>query len=116
MAKNFVRILGTIFVLTGIVGFFFPFENVFDLTTSHNIVHLASGVIALLVSGSETRSAAFSKIFGFIYLLVAVLGLFTHEFIGIHFLMADNVLHFIIAFASLYVGFASAKALSQSKE
>ncbi|WML48388.1 DUF4383 domain-containing protein [Neobacillus sp. PS3-34] len=107
MAKKFARILGVIFVVTGIVGFFFPLEKVFDLTTTHNIVHLATGIIALLVSGSETNSAAFSKIFGFIYLLVAIVGLFTHSFIGIHFLVADNILHFVIAFASIYVGYAS---------
>jgi uncharacterized membrane protein HdeD (DUF308 family) len=114
VAKNFVRILGTIFILAGIVGFFFPFENVFDLTDSHNIVHLVSGIIALLVSGSETKSVAFSKIFGSIYLLVAIIGLFTDELLGIHLLMADNILHFIIAIACLYVGYAASKSLSKS--
>lgn len=113
LAKNFAKILGVLFVLTGIIGFFFPFGKVFDLTTTHNIVHLATGIIALLVSGSEKNSAAFSKIFGFIYLLVAILGLFTHNFIGIHFLTGDNILHFVIAFVSIYIGFASAKRNNQ---
>ncbi|WP_246944541.1 DUF4383 domain-containing protein [Bacillus pinisoli] len=112
MASKFARTLGIIFIVSGIVGFFLPLEAIFHLTPVHNIVHLLSGVIGVAVSGSESRSVWYAKVFGFVYLLVAFLGLFTHEFAGIIFLMADNVLHFLIAFASIYVGFNSA---SQSK-
>ncbi|WP_162920102.1 DUF4383 domain-containing protein [Paenisporosarcina cavernae] len=109
MARKFVQVLGIIFIILGVVGFFLPMEDIFHLTTMHNIVHLVSGIIALIMARSESGAILFAKVFGVIYLLVAIIGLFTHEFIGIVFLFADNVLHFIIAFASLYVGFASKK-------
>jgi uncharacterized membrane protein HdeD (DUF308 family) len=107
MASKFVRVLGIIFIVLGVVGFVLPLEAIFHLTPVHNIVHLASGMIGVLVSGSETKSALYAKVFGIVYLLVGVLGLFTHEFMGIIFLLADNLLHFLIAFASIYVGIAS---------
>ncbi len=112
MAAKFVRILGIIFIVLGIVGFILPMEAIFHLTPMHNIVHLLSGVIGVAASSNESKSALFAKVFGFVYLGVAVLGLFTHEFLGIVFLLADNILHFLIAFASIYVGFA---ATSKSK-
>jgi hypothetical protein len=107
MAVKFVKVLGIIFLVLGIVGFVLPMEGIFHLTPVHNVVHLASGVVALIMSKTEAKAALFAKVFGFVYLLVAILGLFTHEFIGIMFMAADNILHFIIAFASLYVGFTA---------
>lgn len=115
MASKFVKVLGIIFIVLGIVGFFLPMENIFQLTVVHNIVHLASGLIALAVSGSEAKSAAYAKIFGFVYLLVAILGLFIDDFLGITFLPADNILHFVIAFASVYVGFNSPASKSNTQ-
>jgi hypothetical protein len=67
--------------------------------TSDNIVHLASGIIALICARNEGSSIAYAKFFGFVYLLVAILGLFTHDFAGIIFLVEDNIftssLHFM---------------------
>ncbi|MDR7074254.1 DUF4383 domain-containing protein [Fictibacillus barbaricus] len=107
MASKFVKVLGIVFLILGVVGFFLPMEGIFHLTTSHNIVHLASGIIALIMSSSEAKSILYAKVFGAVYLLVAILGLFMHDFAGIMFMIATNILHFVIAFASLYVGFAS---------
>ncbi|MBY6037643.1 DUF4383 domain-containing protein [Fictibacillus nanhaiensis] len=115
MAQKFVKVLGIIFIILGIVGFILPLESIFHLTPVHNIVHLASGFVALLMSGTEAKAVLYLKVFGFVYLLVAILGLFTHEFIGIMFLVATNILHFIIAFGSLYVGFTSPASKSANK-
>jgi hypothetical protein len=115
MAKTFVKGLSIIFIVLGVIGFFFPMVSVFHLTPVHNIVHLASGIVGLIMSSSEAKSVLFSKVFGLVYLLVAILGLFTHEFLGIMFLVADNILHFIIAFASLYVGFIYGASKSSNR-
>lgn len=109
MAQKFVRVLGIIFIILGVVGFIMPMENIFHLTPVHNIVHLASGAVALVMSRTESGSILFAKVFGFVYLLVGILGLFVDEFLGMHFLPADNILHFAIALSSLYVGFAKPK-------
>ncbi|RDI45444.1 DUF4383 domain-containing protein [Falsibacillus pallidus] len=111
MAKKFVGLLGVVFILLGIIGFFVQFDGIFHLTPMHNIVHLVSGIIALICTTSEARAAAYAKIFGFVYLLVGIIGMFTHEFAGIIFLFADNILHFLIAFASIYIGFSSSSML-----
>jgi hypothetical protein len=106
LAQWFMKIVGVVLVLVGIVGFFIPFTGLLDLTPAHDIVHLATGAVFLGVSGSEKNSVLAAKIFGAVYLLVAVLGLFTRDVLGLVMLMpADTVLHFIIAVAALVVGF-----------
>ncbi|TCP30018.1 uncharacterized protein DUF4383 [Scopulibacillus darangshiensis] len=108
MARATVRVLGVIFLILGIVGFFISFDDLFSLTLNHNIVHLLTGIILLAASGSEASSALVAKIFGFIYLVVFIVGLFTQDILGIMLLPADDVLHVIIAAVLLYVGFKSA--------
>ncbi len=110
MAQKFVKVLGIIFLILGVVGFILPMPDIFHLTPVHNIVHLVSGIVALVMARTVSGAVMFAKVFGFIYLLVGILGLFVDNFIGIHFLPADNILHFIIAFSSLYVGFSGGKS------
>lgn len=107
MASKFVKVLGIVFLILGVIGFVFPMEGLFHLTPIHNVIHIISGIVALFMSSSEAKSILYAKIFGAVYLLVAILGLFTHEFAGIMFMVATNILHFAIAFSSLYVGFKS---------
>jgi hypothetical protein len=107
MASKFVKVLGVVFIILGVIGFILPMEGLFHLTPIHNVIHLVSGGVALVMSSSEAKSILYAKIFGAVYLLVAILGLFTHEFAGIMFMLATNILHFAIAFSSLYVGFSA---------
>lgn len=111
MEKSTVTVLGIVFLVIGILGFFnYPFLlGVFEVDTMHNIVHLLSGVAALAAVGmgvSATRT--YAKVFGVVYGLVAalgflmpgdmILGLFGSN-------MADDVLHLVLAVVFLYVGF-----------
>jgi uncharacterized membrane protein HdeD (DUF308 family) len=107
MASKFVKVLGIVFLFLGVIGFVLPMEEIFHLTPIHNVIHIVSGIVALVMSTSEAKSILYAKIFGVVYLLVAILGLFTHEFAGVMFMLATNILHFAIAFSSLYVGFKS---------
>jgi hypothetical protein len=50
MAQKFDRVLGIIF---RVVGFIMPMENIFHRTPVHNIVQLASGTVALVMSRRE---------------------------------------------------------------
>ncbi|MCQ6267077.1 DUF4383 domain-containing protein [Fictibacillus sp. WQ 8-8] len=72
IARIFVRTLGIIFIVLGIVGFIIPMEGLFHLTPVHNIVHLASGIVAIIMSGTEAKAKLYAKVFGFVYLLVAI--------------------------------------------
>lgn len=110
MAKSVARVLGIIFIVLGIIGFFIPFDHFFSLTVAHNIVHLVSGIILLAASGTEATAALWSKIVGIIYAIVFIIGLFTTSIAGINLLPADDVLHLIIAIILLFAGFRSAAA------
>lgn len=111
MAKKVVMILGWVFVVVGLLGFVsHPILGIFPVNTLHNIIHLLSGVLALVASSKgEEASVMFAKIFGVVYALVTLLGFFASGFIN-NLIMggaADNVLHLVLAVVLLYVGFGS---------
>ncbi|HET7656807.1 MAG TPA: DUF4383 domain-containing protein [Bacillales bacterium] len=116
MAKGFMRIVGIILLIVGIVGFVYSFPSLFKLTVLHNIIHIVTGLIFIAVSGSEARSRTTAKVFGYVYLLVALLGIFVTNLAGLLILEpADTVLHFLIAAASLYVGHKSSSVSHSTK-
>lgn len=107
-------VFGAAFVLVGILGFipaFTPNGNllgVFEVNGVHNMIHLLSGIVALAVSRSYKNSRLYFQVFGIIYALVTILGLFygDNDLLGIvaH-NVADIFLHLIITAAALYFGF-----------
>lgn len=79
LAVQFSWVLAVVFILVGILGFFpNPLVGegaIFHTDMMHNIVHLASGVVALIVAmTSEKASIMYLYIFGAVYLLVTILG------------------------------------------
>jgi uncharacterized membrane protein HdeD (DUF308 family) len=78
MAKTVCKLLGVIFLLVGICGFFAPHLLGAHLTPAHNLVHLVSGVIAIYLgfSGSLSAAKSFCLIFGVVYLALGFLGMF----------------------------------------
>ena len=115
MLKKIGLAFGVIFVLVGLAGYVPALTpdgkllGVFAVNGAHNIVHILTGVIAVAIAlASPANMAAFFKIFGVVYGLVAVLGFFAGDqpLLGIiaH-NMADMWLHVVVAAASLYLGF-----------
>jgi uncharacterized membrane protein HdeD (DUF308 family) len=78
MAKTVCKILGVVFLLVGIAGFAAPHLLGAHLTPPHNLVHLASGAVALYFgfAGSSAGAKSFCLIFGIVYLALGFLGLF----------------------------------------
>jgi hypothetical protein len=111
MAKLFARVVGIILLLVGILGFFVPLDGFLDLTFTHNLFHLVTGIILLAVSGKEAGSVTAAKVFGIIYLLVGIVGIFINDFIGMTLTVSGTIIHFVIALIALYVGFARNKAV-----
>jgi hypothetical protein len=76
MAKTICKLLGLVFILVGIVGFFSPNLLGAHLSTTHNAVHIVSGLVALYFGFAASLSAArgFCLAFGAIYLLLGVVG------------------------------------------
>lgn len=118
MLRKASMAFGIVFVAIGLLGFIpalTPNGNllgIFHVDAVHNIIHLASGVAALLAASSAAYSRLYFQIFGVIYALVAIAGfipgLVTEDMklLGLfHINMADNWLHVVIAAAALYLGY-----------
>ncbi len=77
MAKTIAAILGVVFIIVGVAGFFSPGLGGAHLSRLHNGVHLASGALALYFGtvGSLKGAKAFCIIFGLVYLLLGAAGM-----------------------------------------
>ena len=115
MLNKLAMIFGVILTAVGILGFFPLFApegyllGLFHVNTAHNLVHLLTGIAAILCSvNSSCASRLFFQIFGVVYGLVALLGLYYQD-APIFGIIANNMhdiwLHLLIAAASLYLGF-----------
>jgi hypothetical protein len=76
VAKKICTLVGVVFILVGIVGWFAPTLLGAHLSPAHNVVHLVSGVLALYfgLKGSAGGAVNFCRIFGLVYLALGVLG------------------------------------------
>lgn len=122
LAKTVTVLFGVVFVLVGILGFVPVFNTagpsgtnytlllgIFAVNPVHNIIHLASGVVALLAGlyGTGAYSRLYLGVFGIVYGLVTILGITGLLFISGSLLGvvaingADNILHVLITVAVL---------------
>ena len=112
IAKWTAGLLGVIFLIVGVLGFFQTDDMLFELfmvNTFHNLVHIVSGSILLLVAFLHERVArATLWTFAIVYGLVTILG-----FAGVdpmielmHLNNADNWLHLLLT--AMFVGGALA--------
>ncbi len=110
MAKTLVMLLGIVFAVFGVLGFFSnPILGIFGVDSVLNVIHLVSGVLALVMASSGARSAkSFAKIFGLIYGIMAVAGLAMGTDGNILWLYSTNMagvyLHLAIALVLSVVG------------
>jgi hypothetical protein len=115
MLKTVALLFGVVFLVVGILGFVpavTPNQmllGIFHVNTAHNVVHLLSGVVALWAGLSSTEYARlYFRIFGVVYVLVAVLGLFAGNGMVLGVIsnnMADTALHVVIGLVALVLGF-----------
>jgi hypothetical protein len=126
MVKTLANIFGVVFLLVGILGFVPGItENghllaIFHVNTAHNIVHILSGIAALVAAGISLAAARnYFRIFGVVYGLVAVLGFFSGDQPVLGILAnnsADNWLHVGIALTALVLGFAPSSMELERKQ
>ena len=109
LVKPVTGILGLVLTIVGIAGFFTDgMLLMFQVDTVHNIVHLASGLVALYsFNASQSASRMYLIVFGLVYAVVTVLGFWMGgDILGLFMVnAADNYLHLAIAAVSLIVGF-----------
>jgi hypothetical protein len=116
MIQKLAWTFGIVFIIIGILGFVPSLTSggllfgVFSVDVMHNIVHLASGILAILAVRSGARyTLLYFKVFGIVYAIVTVLGFLEGDTIlGLMTInMADNVLHLVIAVVALWAGFGA---------
>lgn len=115
MLTRYAAIFGAVLVALGVLGFVPALTpngqllGLFHVDALHNWVHLLSGIVAIGVAyRSERASELYFRIFGVLYGLIALLGLFagTAPLLGVmaHD-YADFWLHVGIAAIALYLGY-----------
>ncbi len=108
--------IGIVFTLIGLLGFLSSASMRpgslagFEVDVVHNLVHLVTGILALLAAFTGW-SRLFNQIFGIVYLIVGILGLFPALYPGgmllgiMHVNGADNILHLVVGIIAAGVGF-----------
>lgn len=117
MARTFSRLAGAVFVAIGAAGFARPGLFGLHLTRTHNVLHVATGLVALYFGFAAGGARVFCALFGVAYLALGVLGFVAPGFVATllghpgpvtaQMLLPDNVLHVVLGVAFLAAGLAA---------
>ncbi len=122
MAKTLAMVLGVVFILVAILGFvgtpIVGAAGLFHTNTLHDVFHLVTGLIFIFIGLTAPGKVATAfKVFGVIYLLLAVLGFVVAPgtngpesmlgLVDVNF--ADHILHIVLGVVILWLGFWTAK-------
>ena len=116
--KSAAILIGIIFLAVGILGYFpnpvigESEDAIFHADSTHNMVHIISGVLFLLIAlAAPARAGLFLKIFGIVYLVLGILGMTSigdsgmTELLGfLHVNGADNYLHIALGLVIFLAG------------
>ena len=107
-------VFGVVFVAIGVLGFVPGVTTedglllgIFQVSPLHNVIHILSGIAALLAMSSASYSRLWFRVFGVVYALVALVGWVQGTTVLglIDVNVADNILHTVLALAILGIGF-----------
>ena len=124
-AQLYALVVGAVLLLAGVVGFAYsasfgsPGEvdsvfGILDVNAWHNVVHIATGALGLLLFRAAAREYALGL--GVVYVVVAIWGFLIGDgesilgFIPVN--TEDNVLHLVLGLAGLAAGFATRRAVA----
>lgn len=122
-AQLFALIFGAMLTLAGIVGFFYNSDftsnksvhdavfGILAVNGWHNLVHILSGVLGLMLASSYSGARGYALLFGGIYVMVAIWGFIIGTGDSILSIIPvnteDNFLHLLIGFAGIAAGVAT---------
>ena len=123
-ARLYAVVIGAVLVLAGIIGFFYNstftsdksvHDDVFGILSVngwHNVVHLATGLLGLVMARSLTTARQYALLLGVVYIAVAIWGFIIGSGDSILSIVPvnteDNILHLLIGAAGLGAYAASA--------
>ena len=122
-ARLYATVVGAVLVVAGIIGFFYSasfgspgeVDDVFGILSVnawHNIVHILTGALGLLLAGYAAREYALGL--GVVYLVVSVWGFVIGSgdsilgFIPVN--TEDNFLHLVLGLLGIAAGLATPRA------
>jgi preprotein translocase subunit Sss1 len=114
MLKAFTKVVGVVFLLVGILGFFISdLFGIIHFDLVHNLIHLVVGVWGI-IAGSQLASAKlFARLLGITYLAVGALGFILPGVFGLlHLELAENLLHLVVGGLGLYLSFTAPTSIS----
>lgn len=109
---NLAKVFGAVFLLIGVMGFVPGVTTdeglllgIFKVSGLHNVIHILSGVAALLAAKSEDHAKTYFWVFGPVYAVIALVGWLQGDTVLglIDVNTADNWLHTVLAAALLGV-------------
>ena len=122
-AQLYALIFGAVLTFAGITGFFYNSEfttdksvhdavfGILDVNGWHNVVHIATGILGLMLASSYSSARAYALAVGFIYIGVAIWGFIIGSGDSILSIVpvntADNILHLLIGIAGIAAGMAT---------
>ncbi|MFN8619496.1 MAG: DUF4383 domain-containing protein [Chloroflexota bacterium] len=120
LARGYIALVGVILVVIGILGFFDnplvgdpDVKPLFVTGTVHNMIHLATGFLALYIAFALVGRAQAQGViaFGVLYLVITVLLFLSPNLFGIlgpspgyNVNLPDQLLHLAVGIVSLVVG------------
>jgi hypothetical protein len=119
-ARLYATLVGGVLVIAGIIGFFYSSDfggpgevdsvfGILDVNGWHNIVHILTGGLGLLVAGYAAREYALGL--GAVYIVVAIWGFIVGDgdsilgFIPVN--TEDNVFHTLLGVLGIGAGLAT---------
>lgn len=110
--RVFSFLFGLILIAAGVAGYLpaLTTDNmllgIFMVDSTHNVVHIVTGIIGIIAAGREFYARLYFQLFGLIYAVIAVVGFWrAGDLYIMQVNMADNILHLVIAIVALYFGF-----------
>ncbi len=130
-AQVFALVIGLTLTLAGIAGFFYNASfgsgdgterdavlGILDVNGWHNVVHIASGALGLLLASSYDGARRYALVFGTLYLGIALIGFLAGDGDEILNLIPvnteDNFLHLLIGISGVGAGLATPAAPAPS--
>ncbi|TCP69695.1 DUF4383 domain-containing protein [Baia soyae] len=109
MKKQYAVSLGILLLVWGLVGFFLPDSGVVTEAVApslwSNLLYIVAGIAWLASSSSEEMSKCAARVIGVVFALLAVIGLFTDEILGVmQATLTNEIIMGVLALVSLCAG------------
>lgn len=113
MLRLLAILLGIAFIFAGVAGYMPTFMKdgllfgYFEVDSIHNIIHMVTGVLAIMAATSYRLTKIFFAVFGIIYAALGILGFWQGGNLFItHTNMASNIFHLVVGVIAIYLGFS----------